>query len=107
MEYYSKIFFEQNNNKLLSNDKKAKKLGECRSEINKDQTGKLNFDKETLNLFKGIVKIKDLSSKKQNKAPIIKSNSVNNNKNIFEFANFLYNNEEHLHKKSNSNFEKF
>ena len=98
MEYYSKIFFEQNNNKLLSNDKKAKKLGECRSEINKDQTGKLNFDKETLNLFKGIVKIKDLSSKKQNKAPIIKSNSVNNNKNIFEFANFLYNNEEHLQK---------
>ena len=98
MEYYSKIFFEQNNNKLLSNDKKAKKLGECGSEINKDQTGKLNFDKETLNLFKGIVKIKDISSKKQNKAPIIKSNSVNNNKNIFEFANFLYNNEEHLHK---------
>ena len=98
MEYNSKNFFEQENNKLSSGDKKAKKLSECPSEINTDQADKLNFDKETLNLFKGIVKIKDLSSKKQNKAPIIKSNSVNNNKNIFEFANFLYNNEEHLHK---------
>jgi len=98
MEYGSKNLFEQKNNKLLPNDNETKKLSECRSEKKDSQTGQSNFDKETLNLFKGIVKIKNLPSKNPNKAPILKSNSVNDNKNIFEFANCLYNNEEHLQK---------
>ena len=59
-----------------------------------------NMDKETLNLFKGIVKITRINSMKINKSPIRKSNSEeNNNKNIFTFIDKVYNNEDHLNHK--------
>ena len=54
-----------------------------------------NLDKETLNLFKGIVKVTQRTLKEK-KTPETLSNTMNNNNNIFDFANFLYNNEEHL-----------
>ena len=55
-----------------------------------------HIDKETLNLFKGIVKITRINSMKINKSPIIKYNSVKNTKNISTFIDKIYNNEEHL-----------
>ena len=50
----------------------------------------------TLNLFKGIVKVTK-KSLKEKKTPETQSNTVNNNNNIFDFANSVYNNEEHLY----------
>jgi len=74
----------------------------CNSE-NNDNDNELksknsNIDKETLNLFKGIVKLtKRTLNEKQ--TPETKSNTLNNNNNnIFDFTNYLYNNEEHLDK---------
>ena len=51
------------------------------------------MDKESLNLFKGIVKVTKRSLKEK-KTPETQSNTINNN--IFDFTNFVYNNEEHL-----------
>ena len=55
-----------------------------------------NLDKETLNLFKGIVKITRINSAKINKSPIMKYKSVKNTENISTFIDKIYNNEEHL-----------
>ena len=57
-----------------------------------------NINKETLNLFKGIVKMtKRTLNEKQ--TPETQSNTINNNNNnIFDFTNYLYNNEERLDK---------
>ena len=55
-----------------------------------------NINNETLNLFKGIVKVTK-KSLKEKKTPETQSNTVNNNNNIFDFANSVYNNEEHLY----------
>ena len=97
MDYHPKNLKKKNSNISKNFYKKSKQLNECRSEINVDQNINRDFDNKTLNLFKGIVKIKNTSSKKQIKEQNIESNSANN-KNIFQFTNFLYNNEEHLHK---------
>ena len=63
---------------------------------NEERSNINNADKETLNLFKGIVKVtqKSLIDKR---SPETQSNTINNNfNNIFDFTNCLYNNEEHL-----------
>ena len=52
-----------------------------------------NMDKENLNLFKGIIKVTK-KSLKEKKTPETQSNTIHNN--IFDFTNFIYNNEEHL-----------
>ena len=97
MDYHPKNLKKKNSNILEKFYKKSKKLSECSSKINVEHNMNRDFDNKTLNLFKGIVKIKNTSSKKQIKEQNIESNSANN-KNIFQFTNFLYNNEEHLHK---------
>ena len=94
-----------NNNKLSNYSKNSKKLNHCLSENDEEQNFKTNFDKDTLNLFKGIVKITHVSHNNKYKAPIIKSNS-DINKNIFSFVNGLYNNEEHLMKTRNDTLKK-
>ena len=73
--------------------KSEKQLVYYPSEKNNDKS---NIDKETINLFKGIVKIKSVQSNNNLKAPIIKYNSANSNSHIYDFTNNLYNNEEHL-----------
>ena len=62
---------------------------------NEQKSKNSNIDKETLNLFKGIVKVTK-KSLKEKKTPEAQSNTVNNNNNIFDFTNYVYNNEEHL-----------
>ena len=58
-----------------------------------------SIDKETLNLFKGIVKIKAKDKK------VTEDNNDKNN-NIFDFANDVYNDEEHLYSKKQINVNK-
>ena len=73
----------------------------CHSEKNDNEqkSDDSNIEKETLNLFKGIVKVTQKTFK-QKKTPETQSNSINNNNiycnNIFDFTNRLYNDEEHL-----------
>ena len=55
-----------------------------------------HIDKEALNLFKDIVKVKRINSMKMNKSPILKYNSAENAKNFSAFIDKIYNNEEHL-----------
>ena len=73
-------------NRLAIDYKKSKHLNQCHSENNDAQNYNKNFDKDTLNLFKGIVKIIDVQTKNQKKSPISKYNSGNIT-NIFNFAN--------------------
>ena len=81
-------------NRLTLDYKKPNKLCQCHSEMSEAPNYKQTIDEETLNLFKGIVKIK--TKKINNESPIIRYKSNNNN--IFDFTNDLYNNEEHLKK---------
>ena len=82
----------KNNNKLTIEHKFLKKIEQSHSENNEKSNNKQNMDKETLNLFKGIVKLKKSNIKK---TPETKYNTTDN---IFNFTNYLYNNEEHLYK---------
>ena len=82
--------------KTFKTDKK-KSINQCHSENNDEQNYKINVDKDTLNLFKGIVKITNVQSNNLKKSPIIKSNSASV-KNIINYTNTLYKNEEHLQK---------
>ena len=72
----------------------------CHSEHNDNElkSKNSNMEKETLNLFKGIVKLtKRTLNEKQ--TPETQSNTINNNNNnVFDFTNYIYNNEEHLDK---------
>ena len=97
MDHHQRNHNELRIKRLTNIDKKSNKLSQCSPKENHAQKVKSNFDKDTLNLFKGIVKIKTVLPKKETRTPIIKPNSTSN-KNIFEFTNFLYNNEEHLYK---------
>ena len=78
MDYHPKNLKKKNSNISKNFYKKSKQLNECRSEINVDQNINRDFDNKTLNSFKGIVKIKNTSSKKQIKEQNIESNSANN-----------------------------
>ena len=60
---------------------------------NEQKSKNYNMDKENSNLFKGIIKVTK-KSLKEKKTPETQSNTINNN--IFDFTNFVYNNEEHL-----------
>ena len=90
------------NNRLTLFYKKPVNLNQCRSENDTDKNDNINKAKEELNLFKGVEKNNRLTLKNANKTPLIKIKSLNDNdnnyKNIFEFTNVLYNNEEHLSK---------
>ena len=81
-------------NRLTLDYKKPNRLYHCHSEMSEAPNYKPTVDKEALNLFKGIVKIKTKNI--NNESPIIRYKSNNNN--IFDFTNDLYNNEEHLSK---------
>ena len=76
IEYKKSIFNSENND----NEQKSKNT---------------SINKQSLNLFKGIVKITKRTLKEK-KSPEAQSNIVNNDNNIFDFTNFVYNNEEHL-----------
>ena len=97
MDFLPTNIIEQSSNKMKNVNIKPKKLYQCNSEKNGTCNKKSNLDKETLNLLKGIVKITSVKTNSKNNIPIIKSNSENN-KNIFGFTNYLFNNEEHLNK---------
>ena len=94
-------FHKTKNNRLTLNYRRHIKLKQCLSENNTNKNDDLDADKETCNLFKDIVKINKVSLKNVNKSPLIKKASLisnNNYKDIFDFTNELYNNEEHLNK---------
>ena len=62
------------------------------------------LSESSASLFKGKEAINRTQSKKTNKAPVVKHNSANN-KNIFNFVNALYSNEEHLNKNVVNSFK--
>ena len=97
MDYHPKNLKKKNSNILEKFYKKSKKLSECSSKINVEHNMNRDFDNKTLNLFKGIVKITNVQSNNLKKSPIIKSNSASV-KNIINYTNTLYKNEEHLQK---------
>ena len=72
-----------------------KPLSQSENNDNEQKSKNSNTDKEILNLFKGNIKVTK-KSLKEKKAPEAQYNIVNNNNNIFDFTNFVYNNEEHL-----------
>ena len=82
-----KLYFDSSS--ISSDSKKSKE----KIPSKKDD---LNMDKDTLNLFKGIVKITRVNSTKVNKSPLVKSNSVKNCAHISKYIDNIYNNEEHL-----------
>ena len=73
------------------------KIPICHSENNDNEwkSKNSNANKESLNLFKGIVKVTKKKFKEKDN-PEIKSNILDNNNDIVNFTNCLYNNEEHL-----------
>ena len=73
------------------------KIPICHSENNDNEqkSKNSNANKESLNLFKGIVKVTKKKLKEKDN-PEIKSNILDNNNDIVNFTNCLYNNEEHL-----------
>ena len=85
-------------NKQIDDDMKIYHKSEKELVNYQSDGNKSNIDEETLNLFKGIVKITKISNSKANKKPIEKSISANNTHNIFEFTKHLFNNEEHMNK---------
>jgi hypothetical protein len=74
----------------------------CNSIKNENKTKKLSINNDSL--FKGKEAINRTQTKKTNKAPVVKHNSANN-KNIFNFVNALYSNEEHLNKNVVNSFK--
>ena len=81
------------NSSDISSDSKKSSNNKKQSILENNEN---NLDKETLNLFKGIVKITRINSAKINKSPIMKYKSVKNTENISTFIDKIYNNEEHL-----------
>ena len=95
MDFFPKHPKELPDKRFKTENKKP--INQCHSETNDEQNFKTNVDKDTLNLFKGIVKITNVQSNNLKKSPIIKSNSASV-KNIINYTNTLYKNEEHLQK---------
>ena len=95
MDFFPKHPRELQDKRFKTDNKKS--INQCHSENNDEQNYKTNVDKDTLNLFKGIVKITNVQSNNLKKSPIIKSNSASV-KNIINYTNTLYKNEEHLQK---------
>ena len=95
MDYWSTNNNKKQNRKNLSIEYK-KPIFQSENNDNEQKSKNSNINNETLNLFKGIVKVTK-KSLKEKKTPETQSNTVNNNNNIFDFANSVYNNEEHLY----------
>ncbi len=95
MDFFQKHPRELPDKRFKTDNKKS--INQCHSENNDEQNYKTNVDKDTLNLFKGIVKITNVQSNNLKKSPIIKSNSASA-KNIMNYTNTLYKKEEHLQK---------
>ena len=95
MDYWSTNHNKKQNRKNLSIEYK-KPIFQSENNDNEQKSKNSNINNETLNLFKGIVKVTK-KSLKEKKTPETQSNTVNNNNNIFDFANSVYNNEEHLY----------
>ena len=94
MDYWSTNHNKKQNRKNLSIEYK-KPIFQSENNDNEQKSKNSNINNETLNLFKGIVKVTKKSLKAK-KTPETQSNTVNNNNNIFDFADSVYNNEEHL-----------
>ena len=82
----------KNNNRLTIEPKFLKKFEQNHSEYNDKSNYKQNMDKEALNSFKGIVRLKSSNKKMSPEQKCYISN------NIFNFTNYLFNEEEHLYK---------
>ncbi len=95
MDYWATNHNKKQNKKNLSIEYK-KPIFQSENNDNEQKSKNSNINNETLNLFKGIVKVTK-KSLKEKKTPETQSNTVNNNNNIFDFANSVYNNEEHLY----------
>jgi len=95
MDYWSTNNNKKQCRKNLSIEYK-KPIFQSENNDNEQKSKNSNINNETLNLFKGIVKVTK-KSLKEKKTPETQSNTVNNNNNIFDFANSVYNNEEHLY----------
>ena len=95
MDYWSTNHNKKQDRKNLSIEYK-KPIFQSENNDNEQKSKNSNINNETLNLFKGIVKVTK-KSLKEKKTPETQSNTVNNNNNIFDFANSVYNNEEHLY----------
>ena len=95
MDYWSTNHNKKQNRKNLSIEYK-KPIFQSENNDIEQKSKNSNINNETLNLFKGIVKVTK-KSLKEKKTPETQSNTVNNNNNIFDFANSVYNNEEHLY----------
>lgn len=95
MEYWPTNHNKKSYEKNLSIEYK-KPICQTQNNDNEQKSKNSNINNETLNLFKGIVKVTK-KSLKEKKTPETQSNTVNNNNNIFDFANSVYNNEEHLY----------
>ena len=95
MDFHHSNHKEINNTTSAAKNKNSINLGRCYSIKNENENKNLNTNHNSL--FKEIVTIQRTQTKKTNKAPLVKYNSVSNN-NILNFVNVLYNNEEHLNK---------
>ena len=85
-------------NRLSINYKFTKKYNMICTDNNDRSQEKSNGEKNSLNLFQGIVKLGTIKSFKANNIPFDKCRSINNSHNIFEFTDSLYNDEEHFYK---------
>ena len=92
MNYPSINHYKKKYSKKLSIEYK-KPTSHSEKSDNEQKSKNPNMDKENLNLFKGIIKVTK-KSLKEKKTPETQSNTINND--IFDFTNFVYNNEEHL-----------
>ena len=95
MDYWATNNNKKQNRKNLSIEYK-KPIFQSENNDIEQKSKNSNINIETLNLFKGIVKVTK-KSLKEKKTPETQSNTVNNNNNIFDFADSVYNNEEHLY----------
>ena len=94
MDYWSTNHNKRKFNKNMSIEYK-KSIFNSENNDNEQKSKNTSINKQSLNLFKGIVKIAKKSLKEKNPSEA-QSNIVNNDNNIFDFTNFVYNNEEHL-----------
>ena len=93
MDYWSTNHNKRKFNKNMSIEYK-KSIFNSENNDNEQKSKNTSINKQSLNLFKGIVKITKKTFKEKN--PSEAQSNIVNNDNIFDFTNFVYNNEEHL-----------
>ena len=94
MEYWSTNHNKRKFNKNMSIEYKNS-IFNSENNDNEQKSKNTSINIHSFNLFKDIVKITKRTLKEK-KSPEAQSNIVNNDNNIFDFTNFVYNNEEHL-----------